>query len=195
MPDNTYPYQTSEPFGCESDGSNAFQFSLIGLFIVTTVLAMIFSLYFGVGRWLGMSTMEVLQQGLTRFLYFVPTMLVWIVGLAVALRHLKCNRGPAMLTSIAMLGMIVASIVVQVAQMALIHLINSGRISASTISWGLGISGFLFSIVNAVGWILVLVAVFRRRPRDVGEPKRFDEGESPFAIGNPHGDYGVPRRQ
>jgi hypothetical protein len=80
-----------------------------------------------------MSTVEVLTLGLGRLLFAVPTLLVWIVGLTMAIRRLKRNRLPAILTMIALGGLVLTSFVLQVVQMALIHSLNSGQISHEVI--------------------------------------------------------------
>ncbi len=74
-------------------GLRVFQFSLLSLFVIVTVVALILSTYFSVGQLVGqlvgMSTVEVLTLGLGRLLFAVPTLLVWIVGLTVAIRRLR----------------------------------------------------------------------------------------------------------
>ncbi|MHC4177868.1 MAG: hypothetical protein ACYSWU_10195, partial [Planctomycetota bacterium] len=87
-------------------GLRVFQFSLLSLFVIVTVVALILSTYFSVGQLVGMSTVEVLTLGLGRLLFAVPTLLVWIVGLTMAIRRLKQNRLPAILTMIALGGLV-----------------------------------------------------------------------------------------
>ena len=150
----------------QSGSLRALQFSLASMFILMTATALILSIYFGVGRLLGMSTMEVLAQGLGQFLFLLPTLLVWIVGLTLAIRRLKQNRLPAILTMIALGGMILSVFVIQVAQMALLHSVNSGRISHTVLSWSFIIFRVLYMVLNTTCWILILVAIFARRSPD-----------------------------
>lgn len=119
----------------QSGGLRVFQFSLTSMFILMTVVALVLSIYFGVGRLLGMSTLEVLSQGLGQFFFLLPSFLVWIVGLTLAIRHLNRYRLPAILAMVRMGGMIVSLFVLQVAQMALLYSVNSGRISHEVLSW------------------------------------------------------------
>jgi len=150
----------------QSGRLRVFQFSLTSIFILMTVVALVLAIYFGVGRLLGMSTMEVLMQGLGQFLFLLPTFLVWIVGLTLAIRYLNRYRVPAILTLIALGGMIVSVFVIQVAQMALLFSVNSGRITHEVLSWSFVIIRVLYMLLNTACWILVLVAIFARRPPD-----------------------------
>ena len=102
-------------------GSRWFQFSLTSVFVIVTGMALILSTFFSVGRLVGMSNMEVLTQDLAFFLYRLPSLLVWIVGLGIAIRRLKRNRAAAIPTLIALGGLALTSFVLQVVEMALIH--------------------------------------------------------------------------
>ena len=143
-----------------------FQFSLMSALVMITVAALLLSGYFGVGRLLGMSTMEVLTQGLARLLMSLPVLLVWTVGLTIAFRHLRRNRLPATLTIIALGVLVVSTLVSQVIQMALLHSVNSNRISAQNLGWGFTLIGIVHAALNTSCWILILVAIFVRRPPD-----------------------------
>jgi hypothetical protein len=131
-----------------------------------TVMALILAMYFGVGRWMGMSTSDVLAQGLGRSLLRLPTLLVWAAGLIMAIRHLKRSRLSATLTMIALAGMMTTEFSLELVQMALIHSINSGQISSETISWSFGWIGVLHSVINAGFWICILAAIFAQRAGD-----------------------------
>lgn len=143
-----------------------FQFSLLGLFLFVTVIALILATYFGAGRLAGMSTMEILTGGLGRFLYALPVVLVWIVGLSMAIQRLNRHRVPAILTIIALSGLMLTTVVLQVAQMVLIHLVQSNRISGSFMSGGLAATGILYAVSNTAWWILVVMAIFAGRSAD-----------------------------
>ncbi|MGA2030700.1 MAG: hypothetical protein ABSG68_00455 [Thermoguttaceae bacterium] len=155
-----------------SGGLGPFQFSLLSMFVVMTVIAVILSAFFSVGRLLGMSNVEVLTHGLGRFLFAVPTFLVWIVGLTMAIRRLKQNRLPAILTMIALGGMVLTEFVLQLVQMALIHSVNYGRISQEAFSWSFFCIDGLYAVLDTACWILILAAIFRRRPPDAPETER-----------------------
>jgi len=146
-----------------------FQFSLAGLFILMTVVAIILSIFVTVGQLFGMSTHDVLTQGLSRFLLVGPRFLIWCVGLAVAVRRLRRNRTPAILTIVALAGLIAISIASQVAQMVLVFAASAQRISIQVVSWSLTGIGAIALLVDTACWILVLVAIFRHRPPDTME--------------------------
>jgi len=149
-------------------------------------MAMILSTYFGVGRLIGMSTMEVLTQGFGRLLLALPTLLVWIVGLTIAIRFLNRNRLPATLTIIALCGLVLTSLVLQVVQMALIHSVNSDRISHEALSWSFTVVGVLYAVFNTTWWILILVAIFTQRTPDAPETERTEPSGNPFLTNEPH---------
>jgi hypothetical protein len=160
-------------------GSRWFQFSLTSLFVLVTVSALILSTYFSVGRLLGMSNMEVLTQGLRRSLFNMPVVLVWIIGLGMAIRRLKRNRAAATLTMIALGGLLLTSLCLQVACMALIHSLNSGRINFELYRWVSMILEVLDTILDTACWIVILLAIFARRPPDAPQPERADPGGDP----------------
>ncbi len=153
------------------DSLRWFQFSLAGLFVVMTILVVILSIFFGVGQLVGMTTIEVVSQGLESFLYLLPLLLVWTVGIMLAVRRLKRNRVQAILVLIALGGMAVAVTIVFVVQMVLVHCVNSGRISHESFSWGTGVSGVLSTVVHSICWILVLVAIFRGWPPNASQDR------------------------
>jgi hypothetical protein len=169
-----------------ADGLRVFQFSLTNVFILITVTAMILSTYFGVGRLAGMSTMEVLTQGFGRFLFALPTVLVWIVGLIIAIRRLKRNRLPAALTMIALGWLVVTTLLLYLVQMVLIHLVNSGRISHLVLSWSFTFIGVLHTVLHTTLWILILVAIFAGRPPDASDTEQTESSGNPFLTKEPY---------
>jgi hypothetical protein len=166
MADDSVPYGQPHPDIRTSDGPRVFQFSLLGLFLIITATALVLAIYFGVGRLVGMSTTEILTQGLSQLLFNVPPLLVWAVGLMVAVRRLKRNRLPARLTVIALGGLMLTTFVLQLVHMVLVHWINSGTISGGAITWSMAAVGVFYAVSNAAFWILVIVAIFVRRPPD-----------------------------
>jgi hypothetical protein len=152
-------------------GSRWFQFSLASVFVIVTVTALVLATFFSVGRLVGMSNMEVLRYGLGPFLSVLPTLLVWIVGLWMAIRRRKRNRTAAILTIIGLGGNILTAIVLQVVAMALIHSLNSGGIGHY---WVFTFLAFLDAVLYPIWWILILLAIFARRPPDEPETERAD---------------------
>lgn len=177
----------AEPLGLESQFEptangelRGMQFSLAGLFVVTTVTAVILSAFFGVARLLGMSAWDVLAQGLGRFLFVLPTMLVWIVGLVMATRRLRRNRRAAILTIIALGSLFLGSLVLNVGQMALIQSVNSNRISPSVLSWSFAAMSIAYAVLHTTCWILILAAIFARRPPEAPAADKQGDTGSPF---------------
>ena len=164
--DDDVPYGKPRSGFRTSGGPRVLQFSLLGLFLIVTMPALILAIYFGVGRLAGMSTTEILAQGLGQLVYSVPSLLVWAVGLTIAIRRLKRNRVPAILTVIALGGLMLTMLILHVFQMVLIHWINSGTIGSDVISWSMPATGVFYAVSNAACWALVIVAVFIRRPPD-----------------------------
>ncbi len=169
MPDDDLHYLKPRSDRPAVGGLRLFQFNLLSVFVTMTVMALILSIYFSVGRLIGMSTMEVVMQGLGQFLFVAPTLLVWIVGLTIAIRQRKRHRVPATLTMIALVGLVLTSFTLQVVQMVLIHSVNSGRISHEILGWSFAILGVLHAVVNTGCWVLILVAIFAHRTPDAPE--------------------------
>ena len=176
-------------------GSRWFQFSLTSLFVLVTVMALVLSTFFSVGRLVGMSNTDVLMQGLQPFLFVLPTLLVWVVGLTMAIRRRKRHRAAAIVSIIAFGGLVLTAIVAYALGMVLMYLLISGR-TAGFNYWDFSLLQWDFSILRAASplrfptdwvlvllqvicavlypiyWILVLVAIFAKRPSDAPQPER-----------------------
>ena len=186
MTDANPPHPELRSSSRSASGLGLLQFSLRSLFIVVTVMAMILSSYFGVGRLVGMSTTEVLTLGLGPLLLALPILLVWIVGLTMAVRFLDGNRLVATLTIIALGGLVLHLLAMQVVQMALIHSIRSGRLGAGAASWSFSLMAILRTIFHTAWWILIVVAIFARRAPDAGRSKPIEPNGSPFLTDEPN---------
>jgi hypothetical protein len=168
-----------------SDGLRGCQFSLASIFVVMTAMAVILSIFFTVGQLVGMSTGEVLVQGLSPLLSLLPSLLVWIVGLTMALRRLKRNRMAAILTMIALGVLAVVSFVFQLIQMAAMHSVLSGGMSHQGKYWIIWCDGILGWIVQPTCWILILTAIFHHRPPDVSETELTAPSVDPLLTNEP----------
>ena len=184
MIDNNARCPEVRPNPPAAGGYGAFQFSLMSMFVVTTALALVLSAFFGVGRLIGMSTSEVLTQGLGRFAFSSPLLLVWIIGLTIAIRRLKRDRLPAVLATIALGGLVLSSFASSVVLMAFLYAARSGRIGIEAFSWYSTVISALYAIVHPICWILILVAIFFRRPADVPAPQAIGEIDD-CAVGPP----------
>jgi uncharacterized BrkB/YihY/UPF0761 family membrane protein len=194
MSDGNPRYQEVRSDVSAPGGLRGFQFSLASMLVVMTLMATILSAFFTAGRLVGMSTIEVLTRGLGQFLFLVPLLLVWIVGLTMAIRRLKRNRVLAILTMIALGALIATSFAGQVIQMALIHLVNFSQISQEAFAWSLTGLGVLYAVVNTTCWILILAAIFRHRPPDASQTERTDPNGDPFRTNEPAPvDDGLPK--
>jgi hypothetical protein len=155
-------------------GSRWFQFSLASVFVLVTATALILSTFFSVGRLVGMSNMEV-TQWLEMWLFpQLPILLVWIVGLMMAIRRRKGNRVAATLTLIALCGMVLTTLVFDVVFMMMFH-----WPSGWSPGWSITITGYLEVVVQMACWILILLAIFARRPPDDPEPEWADPSRGP----------------
>ena len=57
-------------------------------------------------------------------------------------------------------------------KMVLIRYANSGRIDHEVVSWVFRGLGLVHTVVGTIGWILILLAIFRHRPPDAAENER-----------------------
>ncbi len=169
MPDGDIRHFDPRSDARAAGGLGVFQFSLTSVFVIMTVMALILSIYFSVGRLVGMSTTDVLMQGFSRLLFAIPTLLVWTVGLTMAIRRLKQYRVPATLTIIALGGLILTYLVFQVIQMALLHMVNSSQISSGVLGWSFTYIGVINVVINTALWILIITAIFIQRPADAAD--------------------------
>ncbi|NLS97686.1 MAG: hypothetical protein GXX96_36565 [Planctomycetaceae bacterium] len=142
----------------------ALQFSLAALFILTTVFALALSVFLGISRFLGISAWELLSASARLFIYSVPRVVVWSIGLSMAVRRLRSYRKPAILATAAMSGFIVTMLLAQTVQMTVIAGMNSGRFAISSVGWLFTFIGLISTCVDVVCWILILMAIFSGRP-------------------------------
>jgi hypothetical protein len=165
-------------------GSRWFQFSLTSVFVLITVMAMILSAYFSVGRMMGMSNMEVLSHGLGPFVVALPSLLIWIIGLGMAIRRRKGNRAPAVLTMIATGGVLLTSLVCYVVQMALMYLVTSHQPGTRgfSLAWGFTLNGILYAALSTIWWILIVLAIFAQRPSDAPHTAQANPSGSAFSL-------------
>lgn len=140
--------------------SRTVQFSVSNLLAVLTIASLVFALYFGIGRALGMSNAEIGQFGLLRFFYVLPMVALWAVGLVIALRRRQQDPRRARLLIAAFSGMILTAFAIDIAQMVMIHHLSRGSGEYSQLLYA---SITMASVLlNVTWWILLLVAIFSR---------------------------------
>lgn len=138
----------------------AMQFSVLAMLVLLTGASLVLALYFGIGRAFGLDNGEILELGLQQSAYMLPMVIVWSVGLTIAIRRRESEPRRAKLAMVAFGGLLFSQLVFGVFQMVLIHqLLNFGSSAASSLYT---MSGILLSLVNAAGWILILFALFSR---------------------------------
>ena len=111
------------------------QFSLTALFILTTLSALALSALLGISRFFGISVVELLWRSLGQFIYSVPMLIVWTVGLSMAVRRLRSYRRPAIFTIIGLTGFMVTVLLVHTIQMGMIASMNSRQVSVASVGW------------------------------------------------------------
>jgi len=102
-----------------------------------------------------------LTQILGRLLTQIPLLIVWIVGLIIALVQWKNYPRVALLVLIALLGFFLTTIMSSAAY-ALIPMffLRDGDYSASHIGMAYTIYGVIHAILDTVFWVLLLLATF-----------------------------------
>ncbi len=147
------------------------------MFVIVTATAMFLSMYLSVGRLLGLTDIEVMQWLENSLFPGLPSLLVWTLGLIMAIRRRKGNRAAASLTMIALIGMALTSVVSDVVEMVLLRFSNHLGI---TLSCSLTILRYFYGGLETACWILILLAIFTNRPTDASRPQRADPGGNPF---------------
>ena len=143
-------------------GRPIFQFGLTTIFIVTTATAVGLAIILGVGRLAGISTKEIMTLLLVPFLFELPIVLVWIIGLTMAIRQRKHIRLPATVALIAFVGFILTTFTQQLV-LVLFHPTISKPMSIESLYWFFFTSKSIHCILSMGCWILVLMAIFKRR--------------------------------
>ena len=145
----------------ESNGGT-FQISLISVFAVITLTAVMLGTMIGIGRLAGMTTSEVLQLGLANSLYSLPVGLVWLVGLTFSIANRKRHGRRATLMIVALGGLLLTTFVSQVVFMVMIHGVGNAGLSGAAFGWIHFCVAIVMAILHATFWVLVLIAVFSR---------------------------------
>lgn len=142
--------------------SRGLQFSTWSLLVILTAVSVLLAVLLGIGRAVGMSNAEIVESGfLQRFLYILPMLVVWSVGLMLSFGHLRRGDRNAELLVVAFIGLIVTSVVVNIVQMVLIFQIT--KQGAFSLTWGFSILSVFSVLLNTVWWVLILMAIFRGR--------------------------------
>jgi hypothetical protein len=109
-----------------------------------------------------------------------PLFLVWLVGAVVALVRLPKHAAVSVLLLIGFALMFLGSIGSAVAYAWLPRLMAARHGGVEHAQLIYGAVGFANCLLHAVGWVLVLVAVFGWRPRP-GRQSPTTDGSSPFS--------------
>ena len=113
----------------------AFQFNIMSVFVATTAVSIVLGAFFGLGRLLGMSNMEVATTGLQGSLIRAPTLLIWTVGISMAFGGLRNFRQLATLVIIAFMGLAMTSLAVDAGYMVVSHWISTADGGFEFVSW------------------------------------------------------------
>lgn len=154
------------------------QFSLAGMFVLMTAVAIVLSAYLSLGQWLGMSTTAVLTNGLSPLSGELPSLVFDCVALLLAIRHRYRQPRQARLLLIAFGGSLVCQLVFPLGLMPLSHALERGQIPDGWMAILYALV-FFYSLLNTVWETLILIALFRRRS-DEAIPAVLDrcEGDS-----------------
>lgn len=157
--------EASEPVSKDStpDSQHRFQFGLAPIFIVTTATAILLTCFLAVGRAFGMSTEELVEHLYSRSLTALPRVLVWLVGLTIAIQQRQRVRLGATLAGIAFLGFLLITFVTDLTHMVLLHQLQGNQLSSETASKAFYFTSVFYTISTTGLWILILVALFARR--------------------------------
>lgn len=162
--------------------SHPAQFSLLGIMLAMTVVSAALALFFGIGRFWGMSNGNIATIGLTRFALAVPMLIVWTIGLTMSLS--RRQQQPAYFwAALAFAGFIVSTVANSVLSMLITHTaMTSG--SSQNIGLWFSLQGIVSVVLNVVCWTLLFIALFSRLRQVKTEPAIHTAApaESPFKV-------------
>lgn len=152
------------------------RFSTWGLLVLLTTVSLVLAIYVGVGRAFGMTSGDLLQRGIGRFLYTLPMYAIWSIGLWLALTLPPIEKRKARLLVVAFGGMLGTMLLFDIATTVLIHtMMQRGG--------GIGTMYYVFTfgsvLLNVIWWIVLLMAIFRRIPATETEPAKALERRAP----------------
>ncbi|MCA9264548.1 MAG: hypothetical protein KDA60_11890 [Planctomycetales bacterium] len=145
-------------------GPRTTQFSIGTILALTTVLAVVLAVLLGVGRAFGMSATSVVTGGIVPSLLTLPVMIVWIVGLILAVRGASRYPLASKLMMIAFLILILGGLSTTLGRMVILHFVTIGGAGPQRITWAFTTLSLLSIAGQTVAWILIVVALFIRRP-------------------------------
>ena len=105
--------------------------------------------------------MELLVASFTSFLVQLPVVLVWLVGLILALIFWKRHPRVSLLTVIAILGLLILSFLGTYLNIALpVTLHSRNNLSFSQLTMTLAVVNIIISVFSAILWGLLVAAIF-----------------------------------
>lgn len=153
------------------------QFSLAGIFVLVTGLAIVLSAYVSLARWLGMPTTTVFTYGLAPISAGLPSLVFRCVALLLAVRHRHRQPHQARLLMIAYGGKLASLLAIPLANMLMYYAVTHNHSGDRLISLAVWL---LFPLLNLIWESLILVVLFRR-PSDEAMPAVSENsGDNPF---------------
>ena len=125
-----------------------------------TVIAVTLALFFGIGRFMGMTGSEIFTLGLMRFAFSIPMLIVWTVGLTMSVSRQR--QQPAFFwATLAFAGFIVTTLASALVSM----LIQRAMLTSApqSISIWFTVQGLVSVLLNAACWVLLFIALFSRQ--------------------------------
>ncbi len=110
--------------------------------------------------------MENVVPSLSVLLVQAPVILVWLVGLVLSVVFWRRHPRVSLITMIAILGLLTTSILGSLLGMWLPLTFNRSGMPMSQIGMLMGVISIASSLLSAVFWVLLVIAIFgwRRKP-------------------------------
>jgi hypothetical protein len=113
--------------------------------------------------------MQTLLPTLSALVMQLPVLLVWLIGLILAIVFWKRHPKVSLFTIIGVSGLLLLTLINTYLNLWLPLMMNEGGVSATQIGITMGIKGIVTSVLSAIFWAFIFVAIlgWRKKPEVV----------------------------
>ncbi len=106
---------------------------------------------------------EYVRVFFTQLAFYIPLMIVWLIGLILAIVTWKQHPKASLLALRAFVIFLINILLSTANSLLPLYLHNNANMSSASISTISMIAGIVIQIISVAAWILIIVAIFSRR--------------------------------
>ena len=142
-----------------------FQFSLLALFLLTTVAAVLLGGIVALAAAFGVDPTDALLQAVGQQISHLPVLVVWLVGTVLLVNRRQLHPQASKYGACGFGGLLLLSMLSMGFQVFILAVMTNNR-SMSSIAWVFAVYSFAYSALAAVCYGFLLAAILTRRTDD-----------------------------